>query len=390
MRKTLLAVLFVSVAACLHAEEVTLPAVASVVGLNPFFSDVRVFNTSYSAALNVTATYHCFIACPAGPAPQIAIALAPRQSKAYDDMIAQAFLSPGTAGGVEFEFSGVEGQLVVTSRLYSTTPVPTVGMFIAGVESSKAHTTSVITSVRNGGANGGFRTNAGFYNPNDAGASVTLQIFDGGAAIGTAVTQSVGGHSGAQVNNIFGVAGVGSTSTENAFIVATSATPILAYAAVIDNNTTDPIFVAGSADPPAQASAPQTRVVHVGRGGTNFVDDVSGNGVTTINVGDTVKWVWEGDLHHGSDAGTCTSGGGNPYGGVHPEGYAGCTSDGTWVSGTQIAPFSYSHTFTQSGTFKYFCDVHMSAMTGRVVVNPAPAGASAQAAELLQKRSKKR
>jgi plastocyanin len=129
--------------------------------------------------------------------------------------------------------------------------------------------------------------------------------------------------------------------------------------------------------------------VHVGRGGTNFVDDVSGNGVTTINVGDTVQWVWEGDLHHGSDAGSCTTGGGgNPYGNVHPEGYGGCTSDGTWTSGTHMAPFSYSYTFTQSGTFKYFCDVHLSAMTGRVVVNPV-SGSSTTATAAPKKVSTK-
>ncbi len=380
MRKTLLAVLFVSVAACLQAEKVTLPAAASIVGLNPFFSDVRVFNTSYTTSLNVTATYHCFIACPGGPAPQVAIALAPRQSRAYDDMVAHAFGSPNTAGGVEFDFSGNEDQLVVTSRLYSTTPVPTVGMFIAGVSSSKAQTTSVMTSVRNGGTGAGFRSNVGFYNPNDAPASVTFQIFDGGAALGNAATFSVTGHAGFQLNNIFSAVGASATTTENATLVATSATPVLAYAAVIDNNTTDPVFVAGAADQPAQATTPQTRTVHVGRNGTNFVDDVSGNGVTTINVGDTVNWVWEGDLHHGSDSGSCTTGGGNPYGGVHPQGYSGCTSDGVFSSGTHTTPFSYSFTFTQSGTFKYFCDVHMSAMTGRVVVNPAGSLATASAA----------
>jgi plastocyanin len=383
MRKTLFVVLFVLVAAALRAEEVTLPAVASVQGLNPFFSDVRVFNTSYTTSLNVTATYRCFISC-SGSLPQLAIVLAPRQSKAYDDMIANAFGSPNSAGGVEFDTDGVEGQLVVTSRLYSTTPVPTVGMFIGGVEASKALTTSVLTSIRNGGTGAGFRTNAGFYNENAIPASVTFQIFDGGAAIGSAVTQSVGGHSGAQVNNIFGAAGVGSTATENAVIVVTSATAVFSYAAVIDNNTTDPIFVAGSADPMAPASTAKTEIVHVGRGGTNFVDDVSGTAVTTINVGDTVKWVWEGDLNHGSDAGTCSGGGYNPYGGVHPEGTSTCTSDGTWVSGTHTTPFSYSYTFTQSGTFKYFCDVHLGAMTGRVVVNPAPGTASA-----TPKRSKK-
>jgi len=388
MRKTLLAVVFVLVAAGLQAEEVVLPAVASVQGLNPFFSDVRVFNTSYSTSLTVTATYRCFISCPGG-LPQITINLAPRQSKAYDDMVANAFGSSNSAGGVEFDFNGNEGQLVVTSRLYSTTPVPTVGMFIAGVDSSKALTTSVLTSIRNAGTGAGFRTNAGFYNENAIPASVTFQIFDGGAPIGSAIIQTVGAHSGAQVNNIFGAAGVGSTATTNATIVATSATAVFSYAAVIDNNTTDPIFVSGSADPPAQATAPQTRVVHVGRGGTNFVDDVSGNNTTTINVGDTVNWVWEGDLMHGSDSGSCVSGGGgNPYGNVHPEGYGGgCTPAGVWSAGTHSAPFSYTYTFTQSGTYKYFCDVQQSAMTGKVVVNPGASSPSTMASALRQKRS---
>src|SRR5262249_15981118 len=160
------------------------------------------------------------------------------------------------------------------------------------------------------------------YNPNDAAASVTFQIFDAGAAIGSAVVRSVDGHTGAQVNNIFSVAGVGATATENALIVATSATAVFSYAAVIANNPTDathppaPTLAAGAPAPPAQAATAKTVIVHVGRGGTNFVDDVSGTNTTTINVGDTVNWVWEGDLRHGSDSGSCTGGGGNPYGNV--------------------------------------------------------------------------
>ena len=77
MRKTLFVVLFVLVAAALRAEEVTLPAVASVQGLNPFFSDVRVFNTSYTTSLNVTATYRCFISC-SGSLPQLAAEIVKR------------------------------------------------------------------------------------------------------------------------------------------------------------------------------------------------------------------------------------------------------------------------------------------------------------------------
>src|SRR4029077_15229300 len=80
-------VLGAAAAASLTAEVVTLPAAASIQGGNPFFSDVRVFNTSYGDSLQVTATYRCFIAtvaCPAGP-PQLIFTLAPRQSRAFDD-----------------------------------------------------------------------------------------------------------------------------------------------------------------------------------------------------------------------------------------------------------------------------------------------------------------
>ena len=100
MRKTLLVVsMLLAGAASLLADRVTLPAAASIVGGAPFFSDVRAFNTSYTDNLVVTATYRCFIGspCPA-VAPQITFTLAPRESKAFNDICAGAFNTPNTAG----------------------------------------------------------------------------------------------------------------------------------------------------------------------------------------------------------------------------------------------------------------------------------------------------
>ena len=161
-----LALVLGAAAASLTAEVVTLPAAASIQGGNPFFSDVRLFNTSYGAALDVTATYRCFIGnpCP-GTAPVLQIHLAPRESKAFDDMVANAagFNAHDTAGGVEFETSGADGQLVVTSRLYSTSPQNSVGMFIPGLRAPKAFTASALTSIRHDPLNGitaGFRTHS--------------------------------------------------------------------------------------------------------------------------------------------------------------------------------------------------------------------------------------
>src|SRR5438128_863037 len=118
--RALSAVLLFGIAHWVPATTVTVPAAASIVGGAPFFSDVRVFNTSYTASLDVTATYRCFLPTFCTGSPQIRFALAPRESRAFDDMVARAFLAPSTAGGIELEFDGPENAIVVTSRLYST------------------------------------------------------------------------------------------------------------------------------------------------------------------------------------------------------------------------------------------------------------------------------
>ena len=240
----------------LCAEVVTLPAAASIQGGNPFFSDVRVFNTSYASSLDVTATYRCFIAtvaCPGVP-PQMHFTLAPRESKAFDDMVANpsTFGAHDTAGGVEFEFDGPEDQLVVTSRLFSTSPLNSVGMFIPGLHGSKAFATSVLTSIRHDplvDLVAGFRTNVGAFNPGGVSAQATLTIFGSdGSQLGSPVARAVPPHSGMQVSGIFEAAGLSSLVTENATIVVRSNVPLFTYAAVLDNRTADPIFVVGAPD----------------------------------------------------------------------------------------------------------------------------------------------
>lgn len=347
------------------AEEVTLPAAASIVGGAPFFSDVRAFNTSYTQSLNVTATYRCFITCTGVGTPVVSFTLAPRESRAFDDMVAQAFAAPDSAGGVEFEFSGTEDQLVVTSRLYSTAPQPTVGMFIPGLPNSEAYPTTVLTSIRNAGDGAGFRTNVGVFNREDSPATVTFTIFDG-AQVGNPVTINVGGHSGAQVNRIFDAAGAAAHATDNAVIVVAASHEIFSYAAVIDNNTTDPIFVVGAEDTTG-VGVPAARIVRVGQGGNFFVDDQSGGSTTTINVGDTVTWTWSGTMNHGIESGTCTGGG------YYDDGS--CNPSDDFSSGSHPGPFEFSRTFTAPGSFPYFCTVHQGAMRGRVIVNP-PGGAA--------------
>ncbi|MFY9550525.1 MAG: plastocyanin/azurin family copper-binding protein [Thermoanaerobaculia bacterium] len=375
MRKILVSVGVLGILSCgvAFSENVTLPAAASIVGGAPFFSDVRAFNTSYTAPLQVTAMYRCFIPNPCtGVGTQVfPFTLAPRESRAFDDMVQNTFHAPNTAGGVEFVFTGASGQLVVTSRLFSTQPEPTVGMFIPGLDNSQAHPTTVLTSIRNGGSGAGFRTNVGMFNQEDTPATVTFTIFDGGSQVGNPVTVNVGGHSGVQVNGIFNVASASPPATENAVIVVSANHDVFSYAAVIDNHTTDPIFVRGAQDT-TSVGVPVTRIVNVGQGGLLFTDVQSGTSTSTINVGDTVTWSWSGTMSHGVEAGTCMGGGG---GGYLVDGYGTCNPSGAFSSGVHQGPFEFSKTFTAAGDFPYYCTVHQSAMRGRVIVN-APAGAA--------------
>ncbi|HEY3204657.1 MAG TPA: hypothetical protein VGL03_13480 [Thermoanaerobaculia bacterium] len=271
----------------LRASTVTVPAAASIVGGAPFFSDVRVFNTSYTSILDITATYRCFLPtfCTAG-SPQIHFTLSPRESKAFDDMVADAFAAPNTAGGIEFEFDAPENQVVVTSRLYSTAPVPTVGMFIPGLEEFRAHAATVLTSIRHDPATvlpSGFRTNVGAFNPGDGPAIVTFTILDGGVEVGQLVARGVSGHSGVQVNAIFEAAGAPDVSTENAVIVVSATSPVFSYAAVIDNVTTDPIFVIG-ANNEARSLTPTNTPTLPGPTATRTTTPAAGSPTSTPTV----------------------------------------------------------------------------------------------------------
>ncbi|MFO0888068.1 MAG: Ig-like domain-containing protein [Isosphaeraceae bacterium] len=78
----------------------------------------------------------------------------------------------------------------------------------------------------------------------------------------------------------------------------------------------------------------------------------------TISVGDTVHWVWRSDFH----STTSVSG-----------------SAEQWDSGVLNSGFTFDHTFTQAGTFVYYCVIHgddngngtASGMAGTVTVQSA-------------------
>ncbi len=229
-------------AAPLVAETVTLPAVASATGVGgvSFVSDVRVFNTSYTDVLTVTAVYRF------NGSTQV-FQLAPREAKAFDDIAVSLFASPGSLGAVEFTSGAAQGTLVVSSQLRS--PVGTggfVGMFIPGLPPSAASAVTVLTGLVNGDS----RTNIGVYNPNGNAVTATIRLFDGPVLLGT-TSVGLSGHAVTQVNNIYGVVGFGSLVRTNGHATVESSdagSPLFTYAAEADNKSGDLILVVGAPD----------------------------------------------------------------------------------------------------------------------------------------------
>ena len=83
-----------------------------------------------------------------------------------------------------------------------------------------------------------------------------------------------------------------------------------------------------------------------------------------IRVGDTVRWTWATDFHSVTSGAKCTADG------------QFCSPDNTDCEAATLndTGFVYEFTFTQAGTYQYFCALHCFAgMTGVVNVRSFPA-----------------
>jgi virginiamycin B lyase len=223
---------------------VTLPAAASLHGAPPtfFHSDVSVFNPSATQPAAVTARYRCFTgAC--GNATQT-FTVPPRQMRVFEDIVRTLFGAAETGGAVEFS-----GNVLVDSRLYTPgRPAPTVGMYVPGLSAGEAYAEAVLISLSfSSNLSTGFRTNVGVYNGNDVAQTVTFTLYNPqGVQIGQ-TAQPVPARTPLQINNIADFVGI-TTDVPSFYIVVRGdgTSKNFVYAAVLDNQSQDLIFVKGA------------------------------------------------------------------------------------------------------------------------------------------------
>ncbi len=217
-----------------------------------FHTDARLFNPSFDKEIQIAATFY---PTDGSGALTANVTVPKRQMKIVDDVTTQLF-NTTKLGAILFT-SG--DQFEATSRIYAQTAVGTLGQFGPGTAPSAAKTKGVLLQLKSSGL---FRTNAGVVNPNNATANVTWTLYDKNSAVISSKTTPLPPLSALAPTNIAGgfFFDPKGSDMSDAWISYSSDQPILAYASVIDNGTTDQTFIpavddAGTPPPPPQTGA---------------------------------------------------------------------------------------------------------------------------------------
>ena len=296
------------------------PAAASAAGANDsfFVTDLRLFNPDPEETI---AIHLAWLARDADntDAEEIEIEVGPRRGVALDDVVFSLFGITG-AGGIRLRSSN---PFFATSRTYNQGgDSGTFGQFIPGSSPDQALANGILMQILNNAADTGFRSNVGFANPNDFAVVVTVKVFDldTGALLGER-ERAMPPLAVTQINNVFAFVGAGSVVANNASVEFVADGPVLAYGSVLDNTSSDPIYVLAFDDegtpepenrpPEGIITTPETDVtVALGQivAFSGSVSDPDGDEITVVwDFGDgiTSTEVIPGD-HTYTEAGTFT------------------------------------------------------------------------------------
>jgi hypothetical protein len=221
----------------------TLPAAASLHGAaGTFFrSDLAVFNDDVIGLALVTARYRCFLGACAEA--QTTFDVGPGATQVFSDAVATLFGAPESAGWIELIPTG---RVSVTSRLYTPGPVRgTVGMSVPALEPRDGTTSQVLPLIPKGS-----RVNVGVVNPEDAAQVITIRVFSHRGELLGRLKRLLLRKQATQINDIFRELGIpGDVDAAYCLVEGNAPFRIYAYAAIVDNESQDPIFVIGRDDP---------------------------------------------------------------------------------------------------------------------------------------------
>ncbi|MEO8034704.1 MAG: CHRD domain-containing protein [Acidobacteriota bacterium] len=235
------------------ANEYDVPVAGRVVNGagTTFVTDLRIFNPSYDSAVNALIEYfQVGTSANTNATQSLAVNIPPRGTASLDDVTGATGLNvSGSTGALRVSAAS---KLAVTSRIYAdfrASGKGTIGQFAAGAPRSNALRRGVLPQLSNqSDLTSGSRTNIGFFNPTTQTVTVRLELRDAsGAATSTGLVtlQPL-----SQQQNSLGTyfPGTDLSNAQKLTLSFDANAPIVAYASVVDNVSTDQIFVYAQED----------------------------------------------------------------------------------------------------------------------------------------------
>ncbi len=215
-----------------------------------FVTDVRVFNPSYDTT--VSGLLEFFQASTTGntsASRSFPVSVAPRGTAILDDVNGANFLNNSGTGAIRVTTAE---NLAVTSRIYAdlrSSGKGTFGQFAAGAPRANALRRGTLPQLSNqSDLSSGFRTNIGFFNPTNDIVNVRLELRNAaGSSVGSStITLQPLSQQQNSLASYFN--GVDLSAAANLTLTFDGSAAIVAYASVVDNVSTDQIFVYAQPD----------------------------------------------------------------------------------------------------------------------------------------------
>jgi hypothetical protein len=301
-------------AAAIENTQLFIPASAHVTGAlgTNWRTDLEVFNPGQSPA---SVTVALLKAGMANTNPQTkTYNLEPGESMRFEDALMSVFNFDGAAA---IRIVNTVGMAAVTSRTYNLTSSGTYGQFVGGVISHTAIQAGqqgrIIQLTHNRSASSGFRTNIGFVNATGSQITVQVALYRANGTYLGSKSYPLGAYEFQQVDKIFqkvtdddvadGYAVLTTTTTGGAFF---------AYGVVIDNRTSDPVYItpanraaSGSPPPPTTTPTPTTTRTPT----PTPTPTPTATPTASLNLAPYQPPGWSGPLVASGTTGTRTSGG---------------------------------------------------------------------------------
>lgn len=164
--------------------------------------------------------------------------LPPKNQMKIDDILKEKFGIETGSGALMFSS---DKEILVVSRTYNKLPDKEYGQFIPGVSISGAKKEQKLIGAVSSQA---FRTNLGILNPSKTEkAQINLKFLSKNGGIIKETNLELNQWVHVQFNDLFSYFGI--APQEDVSIFISSSTPIFCYLSIVDNKSSDPIFMGG-------------------------------------------------------------------------------------------------------------------------------------------------